>query len=253
VRSGLKRAGFAISALAGLGIYMTQVGPDDAVSNLSKWWGKFGPVPNWVKEPAVDGWGSLIFAALLVVGLLPTILTFNTKDPSPTAIRRRRWWQRKSPLKLSLERDSGSDQFGVHSFPGISYIQVAVSTSIQVDKCRAWITSSEYDVGSLHFSLEHNERLPCGWSKHSGNDQYQVDILPNEPPIRFNVLVFNQSGIQHDLGMPTNWLERLQRPGLHRLTLIIAGQCQGRGVQTLAHLFVDWSGDGHAYVTLEQS
>ena len=61
MRRILSGFGVLVSALAGAGVYMTQVGPDDAVSNLSKWLGKFVSAPDWTKGPAVDEWGRSSF------------------------------------------------------------------------------------------------------------------------------------------------------------------------------------------------
>lgn len=149
-------------------------------------------------------------------------------------------WAR-SPISLSLERDTESDKIGIQTFPGVWFIQIAVSSMQHIKGCRAWITSSEYDTGGGLFAVELNERLACPWSRHTGGDRHVIDIFPHEPPIRLNVLVFDQNGIRHEESTPTNWLERLQRSGLHRLTISVSGQCNDRGVKKLAHLFVDWN------------
>jgi hypothetical protein len=232
-----------------MGVYMTQVGPDDAVSNLSKWLGKLAP--DWIKPPSADDWGALVFGGILALGLLPLFFSSKPERPSRPIWTSRRWW-RRSPIRLFLERDSGSDRLGIQSFPTISYIQVAVSSSRRIERCRAWIVRSEYGVGDGRFAVEHNERLACGWSKPTGKDPLETEIAPNDPTIRFNVLIFNRHGIEHDLGTPTNWHGRLQRAGLHRISVLVVGQCEGRDVSASANLMVDWNGNGDAVLRLLQ-
>jgi hypothetical protein len=76
-------------------------------------------------------------------------------------------------LRTFLERDSQSDLMGVQTFPTVSYIQISIKVSRPIKACKAWITRAEYrpDTNS-QFSLEHNERVPCNWSKsHSQTEQ----------------------------------------------------------------------------------
>lgn len=72
--------GGLLAALA----FMSQVGPDDAVSNMSKWLSKVRPPPDWMKAPEIDTiWTAafLFFAALVIASYL------WPKRKAPTAPR----------------------------------------------------------------------------------------------------------------------------------------------------------------------
>jgi hypothetical protein len=49
---------------------MTQVGPDDVVSNLSRWYGKVAAAPEWLKNPSMDTIWSVAFGAMASVSLI---------------------------------------------------------------------------------------------------------------------------------------------------------------------------------------
>jgi hypothetical protein len=65
------------------------------------------------------------------------------------------------PLKLFLETDSVSDQYGVHTFSDEKYIQLSATATRFLTKCRAWIDKIEYDPDGAAFSKEHGERVQC--------------------------------------------------------------------------------------------
>jgi hypothetical protein len=153
-----------------------------------------------------------------------------------------------SPLRLFLERDSQSEQFGIQTFPGVTYIQVAVHSSKRIEDCRAWITRVDFNPDRTVFSLEHNERLPRHWSKHSLGDNLVVEIDPAHPPIRFNVGIFNEHGFELDGGTPTNLLPLLQRVGVHRFEVGVSGIVNGNTTSTKALLSVHWRGAGNGAV-----
>jgi len=75
-------------ALTGLGtllMFGSQVGPDDAVSNLSKWPAKFlgWDAPAWLKNPLADEWFFWLGAALVLVGLCFWVATRMRKPKAP--------------------------------------------------------------------------------------------------------------------------------------------------------------------------
>jgi hypothetical protein len=101
-------------------------------------------------------------------------------------------FMRRKPFQLFLERDSESDQLGIQTFPAITYIQVAVSAMTLLNRCRFFISSVDFsEDGTEPFAVENNKRYNCRWSRHGGNDDYEIDIRPEDPPIRANVAVFN--------------------------------------------------------------
>jgi hypothetical protein len=129
---------------------------------------------------------------------------------------------RHASLRFSLQRDSGSDQIGIQTFPEISYIQVSLVSTVPIVNCRAWISEITYSENGISpYSIEHNERHPLNWSKHGGTDPLEAELSPDEPPVRLNIAVFNLNGIQLEPGVqtPTNLIGRLQRPGFHRFTI----------------------------------
>jgi len=97
-----------------------------------------------------------VAALIVAVGL---ILAWPIR---PTFLRRRY-------IKLFLERDSGSDHYGIHSFPDVTYVQPSLTTSVPLTSCRAWATKVEYRITEHDlYAIEHNERHPFIWSKHGG-------------------------------------------------------------------------------------
>jgi hypothetical protein len=91
------------------------------------------------------------------------------------------FWRR--PFTAFLERDSQSELMGVQTFQNVSYIQISVKANRPLKSCMAWIARAEYSPEKLNqFSLEHNERVPCTWSKHVGKSDVEADIDPQDPP-----------------------------------------------------------------------
>jgi hypothetical protein len=95
---------------------------------------------------------------------------------------------------MFLERDSQSDRYGIHTFPSVTYIQVAVRSTKRIEQCRAWITRVDYNPDGTVFSLEHNERLPRHWAKHAEGDDLEVELDPEHPAIRFNIAIYSGGG-----------------------------------------------------------
>ena len=63
----LKLLWYAIPPITGGMMFMAQVGPEDAVSNLAKWWIKTGwPAPQFVQTPNFDRWVFWLSALSLV-------------------------------------------------------------------------------------------------------------------------------------------------------------------------------------------
>jgi hypothetical protein len=196
-------------------------------------------------------------AGLLLRGVMATLLVLFglvLAWPSrPNFLRRR-------PIKMFLERDSGSDRVGIHSFPGITYIQVSLKTSTPLLNCKAWITKAEYRENANNlYAIEHNERHPLIWSKHGGANMYEANLSPNDPPVRINIATFNQA-LQFDPQTPTNLLPRLQLIGFHRLGLLVTGEHCVRlfGMEykfTMSEtksLIIDWRGPNvGAFVSIE--
>jgi hypothetical protein len=97
--------------------------------------------PSWSKSPI---WG---FAPLILLVLATgAFVVGNTGFFSFIGPRR--------PIRLFLERDSSTDLLGIQTFPGINYVQPSVTTSRRIQKCSAWVTRVEYDVGGGNFALE---------------------------------------------------------------------------------------------------
>jgi hypothetical protein len=196
-------------------------------------------VPGWVGSPL---WG---FAPLALM-LIATVILIASNSGLLAVFSPRR------PIKLFLERDSGSNLYGVQTFPSISYIQISATASRHIEKCRAWITKVDYDVGGGLFALEHNERFPCGWSKPKGSDRFVQEIIPGEPPVRLTILVFNKDGIAHDLETPTNLFPKLQQIGVHRLEITLTGSYRDKTFSKIVSLLVDWRGPSEgAFVRLD--
>src|SRR5262249_40315568 len=150
-------------------------------------------------------------------------------------------WTRK-PLSLFLERDSQSNLYGVHSFPdGLCYVQICVMSRKEIVECRGWIEQVHFDpYGSGLFEIEHNERMPCNWSR--SNDE-AANIDPQHPPARLNIAVFTDDLLTQEAA-PKNLHERLQRSGTHRFTVTVVGKMNGRPVRESRHLFIEWRGPG---------
>ena len=164
------------------------------------------------------------------------------------------WTQLKPPLNIFLERDSDSDQYGIQTFPTITYVQISVTASSNLERCRAWITNIYYRPTDFEpFALEHNERLPCSWSKHGGGNEFEIDIKTHDPPIRINIAIYNKDGIAIEQGTPTNLLPKLQRIGVHRFSISVVYYQNGKDVVQKKNLVVKWCGMGTAFVLLENA
>src|SRR5262245_4072542 len=94
-------ARYVLAVMAAAGLYMSNVGPQDAASNLSKWFGKFAP--EWMKAPSIDELSTIVFAVILAGAILPVLIPaiFRAKQASPESIRPtvNRWPWRKPPIK----------------------------------------------------------------------------------------------------------------------------------------------------------
>jgi hypothetical protein len=53
---------------------MSQIGPDDAISNLSKWIGKIAIPPNWLKGPELDTIWTVAFSFMALLCLIAFFL-----------------------------------------------------------------------------------------------------------------------------------------------------------------------------------
>lgn len=70
----------SVSGLLGVVAYMSQVGPDDAVSNISKWVSKLTPPPEWVKAPEIDTIWTVVFVVFALLVL--TSYLWPTRKPA---------------------------------------------------------------------------------------------------------------------------------------------------------------------------
>ena len=63
-------------------MFGAQVGPDDAVSNLSKWAAKFlgWEVPAWLRAPLADIWVTALGGALVAVGVIGLLIRRKRQD-----------------------------------------------------------------------------------------------------------------------------------------------------------------------------
>jgi hypothetical protein len=157
-----------------------------------------------------------------------------------------RRFPRRSPIRLSLDRDATSDLIGIQTFPGESYIQVTVRVSRPVAKCRVRIERIEFLEPHSVFTLEHNEARDVTWSDRS---DLQIDLSPADPPMRCNPAWFTpEKGLRLYPKTPTNLTPLLQRVGIHRFTLNFSGQCGDRHVSKTAELLIDWRGSDTAFV-----
>jgi hypothetical protein len=151
----------------------------------------------------------------------------------------------RHPMRLFLERDSSTDLIGIQTFPNINYIQISVTTSRRVYRCRAWITRVDYDVGNRNFALEFGERFPLPWSKSGSQNDFEFDLEPNHPPIRLNAAIFDNDRLGLDRGTPTNLHSLFQRKGLHRLTIFVSAyRIDGTQINETCFLEILWSGPG---------
>src|SRR5262249_29071162 len=78
-----------LTGLFSLLAWMTQVGPDDVVSNLAKWYDRMAAPPQWLKNPSLDTIWSVAFGAMALLSLV----TFFVPD--------RFFTRRKKPLRGS--------------------------------------------------------------------------------------------------------------------------------------------------------
>ena len=69
-----------LSGLASLLAYMSQIGPDDAISNLSKWVGKVAVPPDWVKAPDLDTIWTVAFSLMALLCLVAFFLPRRPKQ-----------------------------------------------------------------------------------------------------------------------------------------------------------------------------
>jgi hypothetical protein len=155
------------------------------------------------------------------------------------------------PICFFLERDSVSELMGVQTFPQISYIQVSITTSASVEKCRAWMTKAEFSPDEIvPYSSEHNERIPLIWSKHGGSSPHENDLYPGDSPVRVNVAIFHNGYLEIDGGTPTNFLPLLQREGFHRLSININGNGRLSRISESRRIIVHWH-NGAASVKMD--
>jgi hypothetical protein len=155
----------------------------------------------------------------------------------------------RPPLLLFLPRDSESDQLGIQTFPGVSFIQVAVSVGRSVTECRASILKIEYAEPNSVFALEHNEPRACRWSDRT---ELEIDLDPAHSGTRFNVATFTSEGLQLYPETPTNLFPKLTRVGLHRFQIKLSYHQNGRPTAQSTAVNVDWRGpDKPTIVNLE--
>jgi hypothetical protein len=81
-----------ITGLMSLLAFMSQVGPDEAVSNLSKWYGKVSTPPEWIQRPELDTIWTVAFLALAVLSIVAYFI------PSREPIFRRKPKPQSAPL-----------------------------------------------------------------------------------------------------------------------------------------------------------
>jgi hypothetical protein len=67
----------SIPGLLAVMAFMSQVGPDDAVSNLYKWWAKVATPPDWIKAPGADLVWTICFAAAAIAVLSSYLLPYK--------------------------------------------------------------------------------------------------------------------------------------------------------------------------------
>jgi hypothetical protein len=163
----------------------------------------------------------------------------------------------RSPLRLFLDRDPKSEEVGIQTFSGVTYIQISVATSKPIRALRAWYRRSDYSLDRIvPFSVEHNEQHTLRWSKTGGTNVFEVGLKPSDPPIRINVATFNDQGLQFEPKVPTpeHLFNDLQRVGIHRFEIGVAGIVDNKEVSETRHLYIDWRGPGSrtAFIKLER-
>lgn len=160
---------------------------------------------------------------------------------------------RRGHLSVFLERDSASNQYGIQTFSGITYIQCSVTTDVSLTKCQVWSSRVDYSPDGLApFAIEHGERYPLRWSKIGGNDPFIAELHSGEPPVRVNVAIFNGGCIQFEteIKTPENLLNNFQRHGIHRVTLGFRALRGTNSISKTVPIFIRWDGVG-AIVSLE--
>src|SRR5262249_50260699 len=172
--------------------------------------------------------GLLIFGSTLIVWPIVAASYRGIVSGFPT-----------SPLRLSLERDSESDQFGIQTFPGISFVQVSTKARRKISKCRVDITRIEFAEDHSPLAMQHNESRVCRWSDR---EELEIELTPSSSAVRCNVAVFNSGGLQLYPTTPTNLLPRLQQHGTYIFFLNFCGECDGRDVSQKAELSIKWRG-----------
>jgi len=173
VRRFFKALGLLVSTIAGIGVYMTQVGPDDAASNLSRWWAKFAPVPDWLEQPAADNWGTGFFAIILVVGLLPLIW--------PALTLERHQERRSSTLTV---RNAFSQTQSIKNLPpslgGNSILKLDNVATLKLHNPYSMSSVTLLlDVVPIDISIQHGPGMSIEGAKRSslsGTVQYVFDV-----------------------------------------------------------------------------
>src|SRR6266436_523827 len=247
---------FGSLAAGALGIAMTQAGwthrwfvrgmfvLSAGLAACAIFWPEIAPAAPSIESALAFVVSSRIAWFLVGALVVATFLPQKHKLPWPRTI-----------VRMFLERDSETDRVGIHTFPGLTYIQVSVTASKQVTQCKAWYWRSHYSPdGITPFALEHNERHPHPWSKAG----LVTELNPKDPPARINIATFNASGnLQFDSAVqtPSNLYPNLQRDGLHRLEIGVVGFCDGKEISEKRHLFINWRGSDkrNAIVELKRS
>lgn len=73
--------GLFLSFAFGVLAYTSQVGPDDALSNLSKWF-TFATTlasPSWLRNPETDFWGTILFSVAAIVSFFWLVWPYRNK------------------------------------------------------------------------------------------------------------------------------------------------------------------------------
>jgi hypothetical protein len=157
-------------------------------------------------------------------------------------------------IRIFLERDTVSNLLGIQTCPGISRIQLSVTTSTSAQKCRAWITKAEFSPDEIvPYSLEHDERIPLKWSKHGGAVPYETDLHSGDSPVRMNIAIFIAGRLEIDGGTPTKWLPLLQRTGFHRLAIRVTRKVRVCRISENRRIVINWRGNAGATVRMVPS